>query len=154
MKINWTGGGQWKQLRVVKKKSQSENILIKTWPDMVNKEGDRFKIVIYCEIHSVVFHSSRPRGLPSPWNSPGQNTAVGSLSLLQGIFPNPEIEPRSPALQADFLLAEPQGKPKTTGGGNISLLQRIYPTQELNWGVLHCRRFFTNWALREARRHV
>ena len=23
----------------------------------------------------------------SPWNSPGQNTGVGSLSLLQGIFP-------------------------------------------------------------------
>ena len=23
----------------------------------------------------------------SPWNSPGQNTGVGGLSLLQGIFP-------------------------------------------------------------------
>ena len=23
----------------------------------------------------------------SPWNSPGQNAGVGSLSLLQGIFP-------------------------------------------------------------------
>ena len=29
----------------------------------------------------------RPHGLYSPWNSPGQNTEVGSLSLLQGIFP-------------------------------------------------------------------
>ena len=29
----------------------------------------------------------RPHGLYSPWNSPGQNTGVGSLSLLQGIFP-------------------------------------------------------------------
>ena len=29
----------------------------------------------------------QPRGLHSAWNSPGQNTAVGSLSLLQGIFP-------------------------------------------------------------------
>ena len=28
-----------------------------------------------------------PQGLYSPWNSPGQNTGVGSLSLLQGIFP-------------------------------------------------------------------
>ena len=26
-------------------------------------------------------------GLYSPWNSPGQNVGVGSLSLLQGIFP-------------------------------------------------------------------
>ena len=32
--------------------------------------------------------SLRPHGLYSPWNSPGQNTRVGSLSLLQGIFPN------------------------------------------------------------------
>ena len=31
--------------------------------------------------------SLRPRGLYSPWNSPGQDTGVGSLSLLQGIFP-------------------------------------------------------------------
>ena len=28
-----------------------------------------------------------PYGLYSPWNSPGQNTGVDSLSLLQGIFP-------------------------------------------------------------------
>ena len=27
------------------------------------------------------------QGLYSPWNSPGQNTGVGRLSLLQGIFP-------------------------------------------------------------------
>ena len=29
----------------------------------------------------------RPHGLYSPWNSPRQNARVGSLSLLQGIFP-------------------------------------------------------------------
>ena len=28
-----------------------------------------------------------PHGLYSPWNSPGQTTGEGSLSLLQGIFP-------------------------------------------------------------------
>ena len=36
---------------------------------------------------SVVSDSLRPQGLYSPWNSPGQNTGVGSFSLLQGIFP-------------------------------------------------------------------
>ena len=36
--------------------------------------------------HSVVSDSLRPHGLCSPWNSPGQNTGVGSLSLLQQIF--------------------------------------------------------------------
>ena len=29
----------------------------------------------------------------SPWNSPGQNTGVGSLSLLQGIFPAQGLNP-------------------------------------------------------------
>ena len=31
--------------------------------------------------------SLRPHGLHSPWDSPGQDTGVGSRSLLQGIFP-------------------------------------------------------------------
>ena len=39
------------------------------------------------ESHSVVSDSLWPHGLYSPWNSPGQNTRVGSLSLPQGIFP-------------------------------------------------------------------
>ena len=30
---------------------------------------------------------SLPARLLCPWNSPGKNTAVGSRSLLQGIFP-------------------------------------------------------------------
>ena len=64
---------------------------------------------------SVLSDSLRPHGLYSPWNSLGQNTGVGSLSFLQGIFPtqglNPGIESRSPALEAYYLPAEPQGKP-------------------------------------------
>ena len=39
------------------------------------------------ENHSVVSDSLLPHGLYSPWNSPGQNTGVDSLSLLQGVFP-------------------------------------------------------------------
>ena len=85
-----------------------------------------------------VSDSLQPHGLFSPWNSSGQNTGVGSLSLLQGIFPT-RIEPRSPALQADSLPAKPQGKPKNTGVGSLSLLQWIFPTQELNQGLLHFR---------------
>ena len=34
---------------------------------------------------SVVSDSLQPHGLQSPWNSLGQNTGVGSLSLLQGV---------------------------------------------------------------------
>ena len=35
----------------------------------------------------------RPHGLYSPWNSPGQNTGVGSRSFLQGIFPTERSNP-------------------------------------------------------------
>ena len=60
---------------------------------------------------------------------------------MQGLNPdlNAGIKPRSPALQADSLPAEPQGKPQNTGVGSLSLLQQIFPSQELNQGLLHCR---------------
>ena len=75
-------------------------------------------------------------------DSPGKNTGMGCHVLL----PNPEIEPRSPALQEDSLPSEPPGKPKNTGLGSLSLLQRIFTTQELNQGLLHCR-----WILNQLR---
>ena len=77
-------------------------------------------------------NSLQPRGLYIPWNSPGQNTGVGSLSLLQ-------IKPKSPTLQADFLPAEPRGNPKNTGVGNLSFLQGIFLAHALNQGLLNCR---------------
>ena len=58
------------------------------------------------------------------------------------VLPNPGIEPRSPALWANSLPAEPQGKPKNTRVGNLSLLQGIFLTQESNRGLLHCKRIF------------
>ena len=40
--------------------------------------------------------SLRPLGLYSPWNFPGQNTGMSSLSLLQGIFPTQGLNPGLP----------------------------------------------------------
>ena len=90
------------------------------------------------ESHSVVSDSLSSHGLYNPWNSPGQNTGVGSLFLLQGIFPT-QGSNRSLALQADSLPAEPPGKPKNTGDDSPSLLQGIFPTKEKNQCLLHCR---------------
>ena len=45
---------------------------------------------------SVMSNSLRPRGLYHPWNSPGRNTGVGSLSLFQGIFPAQGSNPGLP----------------------------------------------------------
>ena len=48
------------------------------------------------ESRSVMSDSLRPQGLYSPWNSPCQNTEVGSLSLLQGIVPTQISNPGLP----------------------------------------------------------
>ena len=42
---------------------------------------------------SVMSNCLQSHGPYSPWNSPGQNTGVGSLSLLQGIFPTQGSNP-------------------------------------------------------------
>ena len=42
---------------------------------------------------SLLSDSLWPHGLYSKWNSPGQNTGVGSLFLLQGIFPTQGSNP-------------------------------------------------------------
>ena len=49
--------------------------------------GNLGKVTVKVKSRSVVSDSLRPHGLYTPWNSPGQNTGVGSHSLLQGIFP-------------------------------------------------------------------
>ena len=65
------------------------------------------------ESHSVVPDPLRLRGLFSPWNSPGQNTGVGSLSLLQGIFPILESNWGLLHWQADPLSLSHLGSPFT-----------------------------------------
>ena len=57
------------------------------------------KPVLRCkwsESRSAVSDSLWPHGLYSPWNSPGQDTGVGNLSLLQGIFPTQGSNPGLP----------------------------------------------------------
>ena len=63
-----------------------------------------------------------------PWDSPDQNPGVGSLSLLQGIFPTQGLNPCLPHCRQILLPAEPPGKLKKTGVGSLSLLQGIFPT--------------------------
>ena len=60
------------------------------------------------ESHSVVSDSLRPHGL---WNSPGQNTEVCSLSLLQGIFPTQELNPGLPHCRHTLYQLSHKGSP-------------------------------------------
>ena len=98
------------------------------------------KPLVLCESesHSVASNSLRPHDYTVH--------GIRQARILEwaafpspGDLPNPGIKLRSPALQADSLPAEPQGKPKNTGVGSLSLLQQIFPRQESNWGLLHCR---------------
>ena len=55
-------------------------------------------VIISCAKICVKFAQSCPTlcDLTHPWNSPGQNTGVGSLSLRQGIFPTQGSNPGLP----------------------------------------------------------
>ena len=93
--------------------------------------------------------SLRPHGLYSPWNSPGQNIGVGSLSLLQGIFPAQGSN--SGLLHCRWILYRLSHK-----GSPRKLEWVAYPfSSRSSWprnrtGV-YCiaGRFFSNWDIRE-----
>ena len=63
------------------------------------------------ESRSVVSDSLWPRELYSPWDSPGQNTGVSSLSLLQGIFPTQGSNPGLPCCRQSLYPLSHQGSP-------------------------------------------
>ena len=78
--------GHWAQADGVRKVSQRQRL---SWALNLPDKGPKCE----SESHSVLSNSLRPHGLYSPWNSPGQNTGVGSLSLRQGIFPSQGSSP-------------------------------------------------------------
>ena len=65
---------------------------------------------------SVGSDSLQPHGLYSSWNSPGQNTEVGSCSLIQGIFPTQGSNPGLPHCRWFFTSLSYQGSPKVFKG--------------------------------------
>ena len=91
-----------------------------------------------------------PHRLYSPWNFPGQNIGVGSLSLLQGIFPTQGSNPGLPHCRQILYQLSHQGSPR--------ILEWVaYPfssgsSRPRNWTRVSCiaGRFFINWATREA----
>ena len=64
------------------------------------------------ETCSVVSDSLQPHELYSPWNSPGQNTGVGSWSRLQGIFPIQGSNPGLPHCRWILYQLSHQGSPR------------------------------------------
>ena len=99
---------------------------------------------------SVVSDSLRSHELYSPWNSLGQNTGVGSLPFLQGIFLTQGLNPG--LLHCRWILYQLSHK------GSPRILEWVaYPfSSESSWhrnqtGVsCIAGGFFTNWTIREA----
>ena len=89
-------------------------------------------------------HFSPLPSLPSfflsyPWNSLGLNTGVGSLSLLQGTS-QPRYWMQVSHTAGGFFTSWATREAQEYWSGSLSLLQQIFPTQELNQGLLHCKR--------------
>ena len=96
-----------------KKKKKLKTKYFSRWRSKIssqNLDTNRFNFRGQGEL-SHVWLSAIPR-TDYPWNSPGQNTAVGSLCLLQGIFPNPGIEPKSLYCRWILYQLSPQGSPR------------------------------------------
>ena len=90
------------------------------------------------ESHSVMSDSLQSHG-NSPWNSLGQNTGVGSLFLLQGIFPTQRSNPGLPHCRQILYQLSHQGSPRILEWVAYPFSSTVFPTQESNWGLLHCK---------------
>ena len=98
---------------------------------------------------SVISDSLWPLGLYSPWNSPGQNTGVGRIFLLQGIFQTQGLNPGLPHCRQILYELSHKGSPR--------ILEWVaYPFS--SWSLPRNRTgvsctaggFFANWVIREA----
>ena len=106
---------------------------------------------VLSESPSVVSNSLQPHGLYSPCNSPGQNTGVGSLSLLQGIFPTPGSNPGLLHCMQILYQLSHQGRPRILEWVAYPFSSRS--SLPRNWTRFSCIAggFFTYWAIRESR---
>ena len=108
------------------------------------------RVKVKSESCSFVSNSLRSHWLYSPWNSLGQNTGVGSLSILQGIFSTQGSNQDLLYCRWIFCQLSHKGSPR--------ILEWVaYPFSRgsswpRNWTRVFCiaGRFFTNWAIREA----
>ena len=111
-----------------------------TWEPYVYKSESR----------SVVSYSLQPQGLYSPWNSPGQNTGMGSLSLLQGIFPTQGSNPGLSHCGQILYQLSHKATPRILEWIAYPFSRGFSPPR--NWTGISCiaGEFFTNWAISEA----
>ena len=137
----------WRSKAVLLSRGQMTLIYIIPTQHRLTQEVLRLPQHWKCESEScsVVPDSLWPHRLYSPWHSPGQNTGVGSLSFLQGIFPTQGLDPGLPHCGRILCQLSHKGSPRW-------LEWVAYP---VSWPRNRTRvscitgGFFTSWALRE-----
>ena len=112
--------------------------------------GKKLSIRPVSESHSIMSDPLRPHGLYRLWNFPGQNTGVGSLSLLQGIFPTQGSNPGLTHWKWILYQLSHKGSPRILEW--VACPFSSGSPQPRNWTGVSCIAggFFTNWAEREA----
>ena len=97
--------------------------------------------------------SLQPHGLHSPWNSPGQNTGVGSLSLLQQIFPTQGWNPGLPYCKWVLYQLSHKGSPRILEWVAYPFSSRSSRPRNRTGVSCIAGGVFTSWANREAPPH-
>ena len=89
----------------------------------------------------VVSDSLWPHRLYSPWNSPGQNTGVGSHFLFQGIFPTQGSNPGLPHCRWILYQLSHQGSPKESlyqFSLRWAFYENIHLPSLILWNLVQC----------------
>ena len=129
------------------RKHEEDKYLIQEHPASKRKESES-------ESGSVVSDSLWPHGLHSPWNSPGQNTGVGSHSLLQGLFPTQGSNPGLPHCRRILHQLSHNGSPRTLEWVAYPFSRGSCPPRNQTRISCIAGGFFTNWAIREDLCHI
>ena len=87
--------------------------------------------------------------IPWPWNSPGQDTRVGSCSLLQGIFPTQGSNPGLPHCRWILHQLRHKGSPRILEWVAYPFSSRSSRSRNHTRVSCIAGGFFTNWAIRE-----
>ena len=117
---------------------------------LLAKETSGFRVRGESESGSAVFNSLRLHRLYSPWNSPSQNTGMGTLSLPLGIFPTQGSNPGLPHCRRILYQLNHKGNPRILEWVACPFSSRSWRPRNQTSVSCIAGGFFTNWAMRAA----
>ena len=119
-----------------------------SWKEYIDKLPD-IQVESESESHSVMSDFLQTHRLYNPWNSPGQNTGVDSLSLFQGIFPTQGSNPGLMHCKQILYHRSHKGSPRILEWVAYPFSSRSsWPRNRTEVSCI-AGGFFTNWAIRE-----